>query len=163
MKSRSELVRPLQKRRWTPMRADEWAHSRFSSDTAGRPRPVSWSQIFADIVRCEQRMLLNKLYSYLALSTTLDYVQKIIPITIVDTSKLLPPISSLSPKFQTRLAHVGIRETRRCHVTEFKIQSDAECAQRKFLKKLAQYGNFFANLIRNWRKTLLHIAISVKQ
>ena len=35
-------------------------------------------------------MLLNKLYSYLALSTTLDYVQKIIPIIIVDTALKTP-------------------------------------------------------------------------
>ena len=40
-------------------------------------------------------MLLNKLYSCLALLTTLDHVQKIIPIIIVDTSKLLPPISAM--------------------------------------------------------------------
>ena len=48
----------LQKGSWMLMQANEWAHSRFFSDTIVHPWPVSWSQIFSDIVICEQSICL---------------------------------------------------------------------------------------------------------
>ena len=94
---RSDQVVILREGRWDPTGVDFDTIADKLSARIARPRAGSWSQIFADIVRCEQRMLLNKLYSYLALSTTLDYVQKIIPIIIIDTALKTP--ASLSPKF----------------------------------------------------------------
>ena len=64
-----------------------WNNSRYLSAQTMCPWAGLWSQIIIDI---EQRMLLNKLYSYLALSTTFDYIQKIIPIIIIDTALKTP-------------------------------------------------------------------------